>query len=120
MPDKLPSQLTPYVPSTSYERDALVAAPLNHEVIIENDLMRVLRVTVRAGEIEKKHRHTNPSIFMGNVSSNMDYYNEKGGIVARSGKRKDGEPFWVDLNGIRWLENHDTFAFDAFRVEIKT
>jgi hypothetical protein len=50
----------------------------------------------------------------------MDYYNEKGEIVARSGKRKDGEPFWVNPEGLHWLENHDTYAFDAYRVEIKT
>ena len=49
----------------------------------------------------------------------MDYFNDKGEIVARSGKRKDGEPFWVDSEGVHWLENRDTFAFDAIRVEVK-
>ena len=50
----------------------------------------------------------------------MDYYNEKGEIVTRSGKLRDGEPFWVEPEGIHWLENHDTFAFDAIRIEVKT
>ncbi len=43
----------------------------------------------------------------------------EGEIVARSGKLKDGEPFWVEPEGLHWLENHDTFAFDAIRVEVK-
>jgi len=25
----------------------------------------------------------------------------------------------VEPEGLHWLENHDTFAFDAIRVEIK-
>ena len=69
--------------------------------------------------IEEKHTHKNPSVFIINASPDMDYFNDKGEIVARSGKRKDGEPFWVDPEGVHWLENRDTFAFDAIRVEVK-
>lgn len=37
--------------------DAVAAAPENHVVILENDRVRVLRVTVQPGETEAPHVH---------------------------------------------------------------
>ncbi len=120
MPSDHIPQRPPFIPGTPEELDSVIAAPENHTVVFENDKVRVLHVNIPPDVIEKKHTHRNPSIFIINASPNMDYYNEKGEIVARSGKRKDGEPFWVEPEGLHGLENHDAIVFDAFRVEIKT
>jgi hypothetical protein len=44
------------------EGDAVVAAPKNHRVMLENDKVRVLDVTVAPGEIEAVHSHRWPSV----------------------------------------------------------
>jgi hypothetical protein len=42
--------------------DAVTAAPRNHKVLLENDRVRVLSVTVEPGEMELPHRHSRPSV----------------------------------------------------------
>jgi hypothetical protein len=42
--------------------DAAVAAPRNHKVLLENDKVRVLDVTVAPGEVEAVHSHRWPSV----------------------------------------------------------
>jgi mannose-6-phosphate isomerase-like protein (cupin superfamily) len=44
------------------DKDAVVAAPRNHKVLLENDRVRVLDVTVAPGEIEAVHSHRWPSV----------------------------------------------------------
>lgn len=44
--------------------DALVAAPANHRLLLEDDTVRVLEVTVRPGERENLHHHRWPSIMV--------------------------------------------------------
>src|SRR5512137_20887 len=44
------------------EKDAVVAAPGNHKVLLENDKVRVLDVTVAPGEVEAVHAHRWPSV----------------------------------------------------------
>jgi hypothetical protein len=41
----------------------IVAAPKNHEVLYEDDHVRVLEVTVQPGEIENMHHHPCASVF---------------------------------------------------------
>jgi hypothetical protein len=42
--------------------DAAVAAPRNHKILLENDKVRVLDVTVAPGEVEAVHSHRWPSV----------------------------------------------------------
>lgn len=42
--------------------DAVVAAPGNHKMLLENDEVRVLQVEVAAGETEPVHEHRWPSV----------------------------------------------------------
>lgn len=44
------------------ELDAVIAAPENHKVLLENDHVRVLEVTLRPGEVEPLHSHRWPSV----------------------------------------------------------
>ena len=46
------------------ESDAVVAAPDNHDVLYEDDYIRVLSVTLRPGITEPLHHHRFPSIFV--------------------------------------------------------
>jgi ketosteroid isomerase-like protein len=42
--------------------DAVIAAPDNHKVLLENDHVRVLEVTLGPGEVEPLHSHRWPSV----------------------------------------------------------
>ena len=43
-------------------QDAVVAAPKNHKILLENEKVRVLEVTVAPGEVEPIHHHQWPSV----------------------------------------------------------
>ena len=42
--------------------DGVIAAPDHHKVIFENDRVRVLETTIRAGEITPLHTHLTPTV----------------------------------------------------------
>lgn len=44
--------------------DALAAAPENHRLLYEDDIVRVLSVSVAPGETERVHHHRWPSVFV--------------------------------------------------------
>ena len=53
--------------------EALVAAPTNHRLLLDDEEVRVLEVTVEPGEREKPHHHRWPSIMV--VLARPDYRN---------------------------------------------
>ena len=58
-----PAKYDPSNPATwPDELDATVAAPQNHNVVLENERVRVLEVTVQPREREPVHRHKWPSV----------------------------------------------------------
>lgn len=44
--------------------DAVIAAPVNHRVVFENDRLRVLEVILEPNEEEPLHHHRWPSVFV--------------------------------------------------------
>ncbi len=44
------------------ELESIIAAPKNHKVLMENEKVRVLEVTLAPGEVEKLHFHQWPSV----------------------------------------------------------
>lgn len=42
--------------------DGVIAAPDHHKVIFENDVVRVLETTIRAGDITPLHTHLAPTV----------------------------------------------------------
>ena len=44
------------------ELDAVIAAPENHKILLENDSVRVLEVTIAPGMVEPLHSHRWPSV----------------------------------------------------------
>jgi len=121
MPQEGAPRFPRYVAGTPEELDAVAAAPENHEVLFENDMVRVLRVVIRPGEVENKHTHKWPSVFTIYKLPKIKYFNDEGRLVPLPGNRSgvEGHPFWMEAEGVHWVENHDTFSLDAIRVELK-
>ncbi len=110
-----------FIPGTPEKLDAVAAAPKNHEVMFENDRVRVLRVTLPPGAVEHKHTHKWPSVFTIYKFPKIKYFNDKGEHVPITVNRSEfeGKPFWVEPEGVHWVENHDTYPLEAIRVELK-
>lgn len=58
------------------EQDAVVSAKKNHKILLENDEVRVLEVTVLPGETEAIHHHQWPSVL---------YITQAGDFIDRDG-----------------------------------
>lgn len=108
-----------YVPGTPEELDAVIAAPANHEVLIDNDRVRVVRVTIQPGELEHMHTHRWPSVFIISRLPKIVYYTERMEAVPPSGTRREGVPIWIEPEGIHAVENQDTRMFEGIRIELK-
>ena len=65
--------------------DAVIAAAKNHRVLMEDDAVRVLEVTVDPGERENLHHHRWPSIMV--VLTRPNYVNRdaKGNVIPPAG-----------------------------------
>ena len=59
------------------DQDAVVSAPNNHKILLENDKVRVLEVTVAPKELEPVHHHQWPSVL---------YIMEAGDFIDRDGE----------------------------------
>lgn len=106
------------------EQDAVVSAPGNHRILLENDKVRVLEVTVLPKEIEPVHHHRWNSVL---------YIMEAGHFIDRDGEgnvimdsRKIPEPLVFPLTMYKKpeaphsVENlSDTKTIRLIRVEMK-
>jgi len=102
------------------ELDAVTAAPKNHKVLLENDRVRVLDVTVQPGEREILHAHCRPSVL---------YVTQRGALRDRDkdGKITRDEPTAPQLPVVQWhqtepphsVENLDAKPLHILRVELK-
>ncbi len=108
-----------YIPGTPEELDAVIVAPENHEVLIDNDQVRVLRVTLPPGQTGKMHTHKWPSVFIITSLPETVYYTEKMEVVPPSGTRREGIPIYIEPEGIHTLENKGTRIFEGIRIEMK-
>ncbi len=108
-----------YIPGIPEELDSVIAAPENHEVIIENDQVRVLRVTLPPGQTGKMHTHKWPSVLIITSQSKMVYYNEKMEVVPTSGTRREGSPIYIGPEGLHTVENQGTRMLEGIRIELK-
>ena len=54
--------------------DGVVAAPESHRVLFENDAVRVLEVTIAAGDREPEHTHRAPSVMIVDGPARIRYY----------------------------------------------
>jgi hypothetical protein len=97
--------------------DATVAAPQNHKVLLENDEVRVLEVTVLPGTSEPLHVHRYPAVIYLESSPHLIEHLEDGS-VRDLGTRPKGVR-WLPIAQGHFLENVDTFPVHAIRIELK-
>lgn len=102
--------------------DAVAAAPESHEILLENDSVRVIRVYIPASTREPKHTHRWPSVMIVDQPTRIRYYDEKGELVFESPaliERTPRQPEWMAREGPHSVENLDTTPYYAYRIELK-
>ena len=108
--------------------DALVAAPGHLRVLLENNQVRVLMVTVGPGETEPPHHHPLPSVFHideAQPSTDIDYVVQEDGSLVESGRRAlpsgpTPPALWFPPQSLHAVRNDGTGTYRAIRVELKT
>jgi hypothetical protein len=102
--------------------DAVAAAPLNHIVLYEDDVIRVLAVSVAAGETEKPHHHRWPSVMVFDRLRKVRDFNGVTGVENPLPPR-EGLPLPLTLRfppqPLHYVQNCDTEALHATRIEFK-
>jgi hypothetical protein len=102
--------------------DAVAAAPENHQVLYEDDVVRVLSVSVPAGVRERPHHHRWPSVF---VVDRLARVRDHDGVTGNEIPLPlpDKLEFPVTLKfppqPLHFVENIDDQPFHATRVEFK-
>ena len=102
--------------------DALLAAPASHRVLLDNDRVRVLEVTIEPGTREPEHTHQAVSVMIVDESAQIRYYAD-GALQFESSAHPIAPPHvrarWMESEGPHSVENIDQSRYHAIRVELK-
>ncbi len=104
--------------------DAVIAAPKNHKILMENDKVRVLEVTIAPGETEEVHHHQWQSVLYIQEAGDFIDYDSDGKIIVDTRLIKPPLKFpmtmWKDSEGAHSVQNlSKTITIRLIRVEIK-
>jgi len=103
--------------------DAVAAAPGNHRVLLENDRVRVLEITVAPGEREPVHAHCLPSVSYVMYEGKYRDYDGQGKLLEEVKESPDESKFpltsWTEPVGPHSFENLDTKPVRSLHIEIK-
>lgn len=106
------------------DQDAVSAAPGNHKILLENDKVRVLEVTVAPGEVEPIHHHQWPSVLYVMEAGFFIDRDSEGNVIVDS--RQIPEPLtfpltmYKDPEAPHSVENlSETITIRLIRVEMK-
>jgi hypothetical protein len=104
--------------------DAVIAAPKNHKILMENDKVRVLEVTLMPGETEEIHHHQWPSVLYIQEAGDFIDYDEEGKIILDTRELTTPLTFpmtmWKDAEAPHSVENlSNTITIRLIRVEMK-
>jgi quercetin dioxygenase-like cupin family protein len=103
--------------------EAVIAAPHNHKVVLENERVRVLEVTVRPGEKEPMHMHRMPSVLYVMAEENIRDYDADGKLLydTRTDKAPLKTPYtiWMEPQAPHRVENLSKQPLRLLRVELK-
>jgi hypothetical protein len=102
--------------------DAVVAAPDNHRILLENDRVRVLDVTVQPHQKEPVHAHPWSSVLYIDKASDFRDFDGEGKVIFDS---RTADPIQYPLT--RWLESQAPHAIEnlsnetlhLIRIELK-
>jgi predicted metal-dependent enzyme (double-stranded beta helix superfamily) len=103
--------------------DALVAAPGNHQLLFENEHVRVLEVRIRPGEIVPVHTHRWSSVV--HLESDSDFIRRDGEGKLLFDSRNAGPPqsaptvVWIGPLPPHSVENIGAAEIHIFTVELK-
>jgi hypothetical protein len=105
------------------ELDALIAAPAQHRLLLENDRVRVLDTRIAPGERTPLHTHQWPAAHHVISWSPFIRRDEHGSIVldtrAAGVTAETGAVLWGEALGPHTLENVGTDTLHIVSVEIK-
>ena len=103
--------------------DAVAAAPKNHRVVLENDHVRVLDVTVQPGEREKLHAHCMPSVMYLMHEGKYKDYGPNGELLEEVAEAAPADKFpmtlYLEPQGPHSVENLDSQPVRLLRIELK-
>jgi hypothetical protein len=103
--------------------DALIAAPNHHDLLLENDRVRVVHTYIPAGELVPVHTHRWPGVVYVMSWSDFIRRDDKGNVLLDS--RKIGPPpktpsvQWLDPLPPHSVENVGSAEISLFIVELK-
>jgi hypothetical protein len=105
-------------------QDAVIAAPKNHKILMENDKVRVLEVTLLPGEKEPVHHHQWPSVLYIQAAGDFIDYDGNGNVIFDSRKLPTPLVFpmvmYKDPEAPHAVENlSKTITLKLIRVEMK-
>ncbi len=105
------------------ELDAVIAAPNNHTVLLENDHVRVLEVRLAPHEVEALHHHRWPSVLYVMEAGHFIDRDADGRVIVdtRDMERFPPLPFtmWKDAEAPHSVENLSDAPIRLVRVELK-
>ena len=102
--------------------DALVAAPAQHRLVLENDRVRVLDTLIAPGERTPVHTHQWPAVHFVRSWSAFVRRDAEGNVLVdtRAGASDPPSVLWGDPLGPHSLENVGGTALHVLSVEVKT
>ena len=101
--------------------DALSAAPANHKVLYEDDVIRVVSVSVKPGETEPAHHHRWPSVFVIDRLVRLRDFDGDGNEIPLPIPPEYELPLTIRLppQTLHYVRNEDTAPFHGTRIEFK-
>ena len=104
--------------------DAVQAAPKNHKILLENDRVRVLEVTLSPKELEPLHHHKWPSVLYIMDAGDFIDRDKDGNIILDTRQLPNPLEFpltmWKNPEAPHSVENlSDTKTIRLIRVELK-
>ena len=102
--------------------DGVLAAPENHTVLYEDEVIRVISVSIAPGAIEKPHHHCLPAVFVVDRLVRVRDFNGATAEEIPLPIPKDAPlPITAKFlpQPLHYVENLDTRPFHATRIEFK-
>jgi hypothetical protein len=102
--------------------DAMTAAPDHHDILFENDRVRILDTRLRAGECTPLHAHEWPAGLYVLSWSDFLRRDENGAVIADSRDRPPPTPgcgFWIEPLPPHSVENIGSSELHIIAVEVK-
>jgi mannose-6-phosphate isomerase-like protein (cupin superfamily) len=105
------------------EKDAIIAAKKNHKVLLENEKVRVLDVTLAPGEVEAVHSHRWPSVLYITAAGDFVDHDGAGNVIFDTRTLKVPLPvpltMWKEPEAPHSVENLSKAPLHLVRVELK-